>query len=454
VATSDHSGALSDFVSGLRFQDLPGPVIERLKLSILDTLGCGVYGSTTQWGRIVSDYARRVDGRCILWGCGGQSDAANAALANGTMVHSFELDDVHYGGRLHPGGVTVTVALALAAENGAVSGRDLLTALAVGYESVIRVGICQGISAFNRGWHPTGTAGTFGAAATAARLLGLSPKATRNCLGIAGTMPAGLMAAQFGAMVKRLFVGHAAMAGVMAGRLAAEGFTGIPDILDADFGGYPKALSDKTRMEELSRDLGSRYEILGLSYKLYSCVGTNQTALDAVKEILRAHPVAPEDVSSVVVRTSEYQKLHSGWDYQPSTIMGAQMNMGYCIAALITDGEVFVGQFTDEKIRNPDLVALAARVRVDVDPLINALPPEDRTSEVELTTRSGERFRARKEFAKGHARNLPTWGDMEAKFESLAGKVLPKSHLDDISRLITTIEDASNVSALTGLLAL
>ena len=151
MATSDHSGALSDFVSGLRFQDLPGPVIERLKLSILDTLGCGVYGSTTPWGRIVSDYARRVDGRCILWGSGGRSDAANAALANGTMVHSFELDDVHYGGRLHPGGVTVTVALALAAENGGVSRRDLLTALAAGYESVIRVGICQGVSAFNRG---------------------------------------------------------------------------------------------------------------------------------------------------------------------------------------------------------------------------------------------------------------------------------------------------------------
>jgi len=375
-------------------------------------------------------------------------------MANGTMVHSFELDDVHYGGRLHPGGVTLTVAMALAAENGVVSGRDLLTALAAGYETVIRVGICQGVSAFNRGWHPTGTAGVFGAAATAARVLGLSPKATCNCLGIAGTMPAGLMAAQFGAMVKRLFVGHAAMIGIMAGRLAADGFTGIPDILDADFGGYPKAVSDKTDMEALSRDLGRQFDILGVSYKLYSCVGTNHTALDCVKEILRTHPVAPEDVSSVEVRTSEYQKLHSGWDYKPGTIMGAQMNMKYCIAALITEGEVFVDQFTEDKIKDPNLVALAEKVRIEVDPVINALPPEDRTSEVELTTCSGERFHARTEFARGHARNLPSWGDLEAKFRSLAGKVLPKRRIEDISRVVAKLEEVSDVSTLTELLAL
>jgi aconitate decarboxylase len=242
------------------------------------------------------------------------------------------------------------------------------------------------------------------------------------------------------------------MAGIIAGRLAADGFTGIPDILDANYGDYPKALSDETHLEALSRDLGSRYEILDLGYKLYSCVGNSHTALDAVKEILRAHPLAPEDVSSVVVRTSEYQKLHSGWVYQPSTIMNAQMTMGYCIAALITDGDVFVDQFTEEKIKHPDLVGLAQRVRVDVDPAINALPPEDRTSEVELTTRSGEKFLARKEFARGHARNLPSWGDIEGKFASLAGKVLSKGRLADIARLVFAIEDASDVSALTALL--
>jgi aconitate decarboxylase len=449
---TQHTEKLAEFVSGLKYEDLPAPVIERLKWSVLDTLGCGIYGSATPWGRIVSSYASRVQGPCNLWGIGGSSDAANAALANGTMIHSFEVDDIHTGGRLHPGGVTIPVALALAAELGQLSGKDLFAALAGGFEAVIRTGICQGKSAFDRGWHPTGTAGIFGSAATAARLLGLSTAATCHCLGVAGTMPAGLMAAQYGAMVKRLFVGHAAMVGLMAARLAADGFTGIPDIFDVEYGGYPKAVSDAPDMEALSRDLGTHYETLGVGYKFYSCVGTNFTALDALKEILKEHPVAAGDIEAIVVRTSEYQKLHSGWDYKPSTVMAAQMNMQYCIAALVVEGEVFVDQFVEEKIARPDLLALVSRVRVEVDAEINALPPHYRTSDVELVTRDGKSFRARRDFFRGHARNLPSWQDIEDKFRLLAGRVLPASQVNEIVDFVAHLEDSANVADLAKLL--
>lgn len=450
-AVGNHSRALAEFVSGLRFEQLPAPVVERLKWSVLDTLGCGIYGSATPWGRIVSDYARRVPGQCALWGAGGTTDAANAALANGTMVHSFELDDLHPGGRNHPGGVTVPVALALATEKGNVTGEDLLTALAAGYEVTCRVGICQGKSAFFRGWHPTGTSGAPGSSATAARLLGLPFEATLNCLGIGGTLPAGLMAAQYGAMVKRLFAGHAAMAGVIAGRLAANGFTGIPDIFDAEFGGYPKAMSDEVDLEALSSDLGKRYEILEVGYKFHSCVGSNHTALDALREILRERPTRPQEVSAITVRTSEYQKLHSGWEYVPSTVMAAQMSMQYCVAAMIIEGEVFIDQFTEEKIARPDLLELAARVRVESAPEFE-LPAPYRTAEVELARVDGSRSRARVDFARGSARNLPSWEDLEDKFRRLAGRVLPKSQLEKIVELVSRLEELEDATALARLL--
>lgn len=448
------SEAIAEFVSGLRFDDLPQPVIDRLKLCVLDTLGCGIYGSITRWGQIVSNYAGRAAGPCVVWGSRLTSNAANAALANGTMVHSFEIDDLHLAGKLHPGPVTLPVALALAAEKPGTTGRDLLTALAAGYEVTCRVGVCQGVSAFNRGWHPTGTAGALGSSATAARLLGLPLEATRNCLGIGGTMPAGLMAAQYGAMVKRLFCGHAAEVGVVAARLAADGFTGIPDILDAGFGKYPQAVSDEYDLEALTYGLGSRFEILNVGFKFYSSVGASHTTLDAVREILKLRPTSPEEIASIVVRTSEYQKLHAGWEYQPSTVIAAQMNMQYCIAALITEGEVFVDQFTEEKIKRPDLLALAAKVRVEVDDRFDSPPNPQRGAEVVLTRLDGSQDRAEVRFARGVPPNLPPTGEIVEKSRRLAGRVFQAEQLDSIERFVATLEEAPDASDLAKLLIL
>ncbi len=448
------SDAIAEFVSNLRFEHLPSAVIDRLKLCVLDTLGSGIYGSITPWGRIVSGYAGRVAGSCPVWGSRLTSNAANAALANGTMVHSFEIDDLHLAGKLHPGPITLPVALALADEESGVTGRDLLTALAAGYEVVCRVGMCQGVSAFNRGWHPTGTAGVLGASATAARLLNLPLDATRHCLGIGGTMPAGLMAAQYGAMVKRLFCGHAAEAGVLAGRLAADGFTGIPDILDDGFGRYPQTISDAYDLDALTSGLGTRYEILNVGFKFYSSVGASHTTLDAVREILKLQPTSPDEVESIVIRTSDFQRLHAGWEYKPSTVIAAQMNMQYCVAALITEGEVFVDQFTEEKIKRPDLLALAGKVRVEADDRFESPPNPQRGSEVTLTRHDGSQTRAEVRFARGVPPNLPPTEQIVEKFRRIAGRVLPADQLDSIEQFVSTLEEAPDASALAKLLVL
>ncbi|MDB6002764.1 MAG: hypothetical protein JWP52_4463 [Rhizobacter sp.] len=449
---SNLQARLANFIVGPGVGGLPEAFKTRLQQSLLDSLGCGLHGSLTEWGGIVSRYAgTQGAGDCRLWGARQPRVSSNAAvLANATMLHSFELDDVHFGSRSHPGSVTVPVVLALAESMGrAISGRQLIEALAVGYETLVRVGMCQGVSSFNRGWHPTGTAGVLGAAATAARLLGLTEAQCVHALGVAGTMPCGLMAAQYGAMVKRLYAGHAASTGLMAASLAQQGFTGIPDLFDAEYGGYPKALSDDVTLAPLTDALGDRYEAASIGYKLFSCVGTNHTALEALSRLKREHGIGFDDVRGIEITTSQYQVLHSGWPYLPSTVMAAQMNLQYCTAVLFKEGDVFVDQFRNELLADPRVVDFAARV----EPVIDAQQDhKDRTARVVVRLRDGRELRGSCAAAKGHPLNPPDWNDIEHKFGVLAGKVLSDAACREIVDRVRHIDELDDVRTLASLM--
>ena len=443
---------LADFIANTSFNDLPEAFVLRLRQSLLDSIGCGLYGSLTQWGEIVNRYARtQGSGQCSIWGPTGGSGVApgSAMIANATMIHSFEIDDIHFGTRSHPGGVTIPVALALA-QLQPVSGRELLTLLAVGYETLVRVGNCQGVSSFNRGWHPTGTAGVFAAAATAGRLLGLSPEQHVHALGIAGTMPCGLMAAQYGAMVKRFYAGHTAWVGYTAAALAKDSFTGIEDIFDAEYGGYPKALSDEVFVDALTSELGHRYDAGSIGYKLFSCVGTNHTALQALTDLLKDEAIDWRAVREIRVRTSEYQVLHSGWDYTPGTVMAAQMNLQYCTAMLLMQGNVFVDQFKEEYLADPEVLALARRVRIEIDP---GQKHSDRLAVVAVELADGTVREGKCSAARGHPNNPPGWSEIENKFNILASKIVSDETCRRIVEIVKGIDDMNDISPLTALLA-
>lgn len=444
--------ALAGFINGTRFGDLPPTLVTRMKWSLLDSLGCGLHGSETEWGRIIAKVsATQGAGEARLWGATVSKRVAPlaAVLANGTMIQSFELDDVHYGSRSHPGSVTVPIAMALIETGPAMSGKRLIEAMAVGYEVLARVGACQGVSSFNRGWHPTGTAGAFAGAATASRLLGLTEEQTCHALGIAGTMPAGLMAAQFGAMVKRLYSGHAAWAGLTAGLLAREGFTGILDIFDAGFGGYPKAVSDAVALGTLTDGLGARYEAAAIGYKLYSCVGTNHTMLAALEEILRNGKFSWHDVEEIRITTSEYQVLHSGWAYVPSTVMAAQMNMQYCAAVLLIQGAVFVEQFEERFLADAEILALARKVKVITN---TAQDHKDRTAAVEVVVRDGRTLQASCAAARGHPSNPPHTADIEGKFLRLAHRIIPAAYSARVIEIVSALETFDDLAELPALL--
>ena len=205
---------LGQWTSGLELDSIPSDVLAHLKLCVLDSIGCGLFGAKQPWGRIAGDVATSFSrgGVASLFARADKVSPADAALANGTAIHGFEIDDAHVTSSLHPGAVTLPASLAVAQARNA-SGAEMLTALAAGYEVGLRVGICAGVSHSTSGYHVTGTVGALGAAAAAARLLKLSAEQSAHALGIGATQAAGLYAARTGAMTKRFHTGRASQSG-------------------------------------------------------------------------------------------------------------------------------------------------------------------------------------------------------------------------------------------------
>src|SRR3979490_1853795 len=211
-ADNPYTQGMAGFVSGLRYEQIPKEVIDRIKLLMLDSFGCAIYSVDLEWSRILMRTLQQLDSSksCGVWGTSLRLSAPHAALVNGTLVHGFELDDIHRLGVMHVGAVTLPSLLAVTEISPGMSGRDFLTAAVAGYGIGPRVGRCMGEEHIGQGWHSAATVGVFSAAAAAAAALRLSKEQTVHALGIAGTQSAGLMAAQYGSMVLPLDTGRCA----------------------------------------------------------------------------------------------------------------------------------------------------------------------------------------------------------------------------------------------------
>src|SRR5919108_6204443 len=347
VTEGSPTRTLAEYIAGFSYRHIPQELVSHIKFCFIDALGCALFGSTLPWGKIITSFAKEL-GRgegALIWGDGTEVPSTSAPLANGTLIHSFEMDDLHRVGVIHPGAEAIPAADALVRRMGNVHGKRFLTAVVAGYEGGCRVAMTGGASQLRRGFHPTATSGTFAAGAAAAKMLDHNPVKTLHTLGIAGTQAAGLMAAQQASMVKRMHPGKASQAGVYGALLASKGFTGIEDILEAPYGGFCSTFCDKPNLSHLTEDLGERFETLNVGFKPYPCCGSNHTSIDALKEILRAHPeVTAENVEKITIRTTRATKLHVGWPYRPNSLTTAQMNLIYCVAVLLHDRDFFVDQ--------------------------------------------------------------------------------------------------------------
>ena len=450
-----YTAGLARFVAGLRYEAIPAEVKERIKLLLLDALGCALFGAELEWSRILMDTLRAVDGStgCGVWGTALRLSPPHAALVNGTLVQSFELDDVHRQGVLHVGAVTLPPLFAVSEIKRGMSGRDFLTAAVAGYEVGPRVGMCMGQEHIVQGWHSGATVGVFSAAAGASAGLKLPAEKVVHALGIAGTQSAGLMAAQFGAMVKRMHAGRAAQSGLYAALLAENGFTGITDVFENRYGGFCTTFSrseDRFNLSELTNGLGESYETMRVALKFYSCVGTNHTTLDAIRLMQARRSFGADDVARVVVNGSKATLEHTGWKYRPEGMTAAQLNLSYCVATLLLEDDVFVDQFSGDKVADPARMALAEKVEVREDPAITALGSKYRHKvSVAVHLKDGTLLSETVEAPRGSEKTFASATDVQAKFVKLAGRVLPRAQLDRVMNLVMELDQLRDVDVLT-----
>lgn len=449
---------LAEFISSLRYEHIPSEVIERIKLLMLDSLGCALYGADLDWCRILRSALLDTDQTrtTSIWGTNHKLSSPHAALVNGTQIQSFELDDVHRQGVLHVGAVTLPALIAVAESHRTLTGRDFLAAAVAGYEVGPRVGLCMGQEHIGQGWHSGATVGVFSAAAAAARGLGLDAEKTIHALGIAGTQSAGLMAAQYGAMVKRMHAGRSSQSGLYGALLARAGFTGIVDIFEAPYGGFCTTFSrssDRFKLDELSAGLGERYETMRISLKFYSCVGSNHTTLDAIRDIQKRRPFTLAELEKIVVHGSQVTVDHVGWPYRPAGLTSAQLNLAFCVATLLLEGDVFVEQFKQNAVDDADRIALSRKVEVVQDPEITALGSEFRHKvRVDVHLNDGSVHSETREAPRGSELSFATTADVLEKFHKLSRCALSDAQQQSLIDAMLRLEELDDAAELGRLL--
>jgi 2-methylcitrate dehydratase PrpD len=454
-----YTRGIAEFVSNLTYDAIPEDVRSRIKLLMLDSLGCALYGADLEWTRILQDTLGKVDTTrsCSVWGTNKKLSAPHTALVNGTQVQGFELDDVHRAGVLHVGAVVLPALIAITEMKPGMSGKEFLTSAVAGYEIGPRVGLCMGPEHIAQGWHSGATLGVFSAASGAARGLKLDVDKTVHALGIAGTQAAGLMAAQYGAMVKRMHAGRASQSGLYGALFAEAGFTGIINVLESEYGGFATTFSrstDRFNLKELTAGFGEVWQTMGVALKFYACVGSNHTTLDALREMKAERPYKADDVKKIVVRGSQVTMDHVGWKYVPQGLTSAQLNLPYCVGTYLLEGDVSAEHFTEAKVADPDRMRLGELVEVHHEDEITKKGPKMRHMvKVELHLKDGTRMDRTVESARGSEYKFASEADIVEKFEKLASKALPKAQIEQLRDAMLGLDKLSDATQIAKLLA-
>jgi 2-methylcitrate dehydratase PrpD len=265
------------------------------------------------------------------------------------------------------------------------------------------------------------------------------------------------MAAQYGAMVKRMHAGRAAQSGLYGALLAEAGFTGIIDVFESEYGGFCTTFSrsqDRFRLAELTSGLGERFETMGIALKFYSCVGSNHTTLDAIRTIAARRPFQPEEIAKIVVHGSQATVDHVGWPYRPQGLTSAQMNLPFCVATLLAAGDVFVDQFSDAVVADPRRMALAAKVEVVHDPAITARGAKLRHMvRVEVHFTDGTSQAETVEAPRGSEQKFASEHDVVEKFRKLVRRVRTDAEAERIAELVLGAEKLPDIGVLAAALA-
>lgn len=446
---------LARFAATLKFSALPPEVVSYVKLLALDSLGCCLYGATLPWTQKLIDMIREEGGtpRATVVGGGFRTSASQAVLANSSAAHAFESDDTHKPSFFHPGSIALPVALACAEQEGGRTGRDVITAMVAGYEIGTRVGMGATMSLFYRGWHPQGTTGTFVAAGSALNMLRLNTEQAHDAIGIAGTQSSGLMSAQEGAMVKRMHSGRAAQSGVYGALLARRGYTGIRNVVEADFGGFLSTLSDEIDPERVTRGLGREWETLVVGFKPFSSVASIHSALYSLRDIMRQNKLRAEDIEAIEAGIHKMTYVHCAWEYKAQDVTAAQMNLFFGLGAIAVDGEAFVEQYREDRLADPRILEIVRRSKAYIDPEIEAMGPTARHAvRMTVRTRDGRTFRKEMMSSPGSPQNPLEPEEIVRKFRILAGHVLSPQQVEAMVGMTQDLDTLADLGSLMTLL--
>ena len=362
---------LAHYWSGAGYEDLPQPVVAMAKSVLLDTLSVGVRGAESEAAvatrKGIASALECDSGSASLWGTRSSLPPSAAALVNGTAAHSYEFDD--FGGCGHSGAVVVPAVCAMA-DRVHADGRSVLAALAAGYDVAARVTLgAGGYRAHNDlGWHSTGTCGTFGAAAGAARVMGLDRDRFTSALGIAGSFAGGIWAFLVdGAMTKRFHPGRAAENGVSAALLAEAGLVGPRFILEAEWGGFYGTYAGKTATPEATVEaLGREFRILQSGQKPYPCCRGLHSSVEALLDLMAEHKFCGDDIERMIVHGAD-RTVRQFSKREVATLLDAQFSMPYSLGVVAATGRAGLDEFLPPRADDARVRALMDRVEIVPD---------------------------------------------------------------------------------------
>jgi 2-methylcitrate dehydratase PrpD len=437
----DATRQLAAYVVGSRWEDVPEGARYEAVRSVFNWVGCCLGGArhvtTDRALAALAEFSGRPEATVL--GRRERLDIMHAALLNGITSHVLDYDDTHLETIIHPAGPVASAILALG-ERQNTSGEDFMHAFTLGVEVECRIGKAVYPSHYERGFHITGTAGVFGGAAAAGKLLGLNEQQMIWALGIAATQSAGLKE-MFGTMCKPFHPGSAGQNGLKAAFLASKDYTSSNAALEAPEG-FMFTYSDEQDFSQITDDLGATFEVVKNTYKPFACGIVTHPIIDGCIQLRNEHALTPEQISKVSLRVNPLVIKLTG-KKTPQTGLEAKFSIFYISAAAIINGVAGPNQFTDDAVRDPQAIALRDRVEATVDENVS-----EEEAFVSITLNDGTVLDKHIEHAIGSIERPLTKGHLEQKFADQAQTALPMSQIEDVMARCWEIESLDDVSAI------
>ena len=436
---------LADRICQVTFEALPREAIATAKDGILDTVGVTLAGAKDDTTAVVARTLRRTAGQgaALIFGGGERCDALSAALINGTAAHALDFDDCSNTIGGHPSAPILPALWTLAP---GVSGKAFIAAYAAGVETECKLARAVNFHHYEKGWHPTATLGTFGAAAACGHLLRLSPDQLATALALAASMASGIKA-NFGTMTKPFHVGQSARNGLLAALLAQEGMTANHDALEhkqgffAVFNGAGTFDADRILAEWAKPfDLADP----GIAFKRHPCCGSTHPAADAMLHLRAAHKLTPDGVARIESWTHPRRLEHTNRP-DPQSGLDGKFSIQYVLARALMHGIVSLEYFSDEALREGAARSLTAKVNAQPDASLGRAAEDHFYARVRVTTASGEAFEHFVDAPLGRDRDHPLpVGTLEAKFRDCARLALDEAASEAVLRLCGTLDELAD----------